>query len=148
MIQESMTTPVPLSQLTEDCLDKIPGFKLDLNKPSNDIDNTRRSVLRAIFRPIALYCIDRGQTPETFQSPEDMIHSVLGESVLELSAELRQELASRYGQQRTDKSQLDWFKEAAKISLTGNTHPLDRLSQMVVGKLSDKAKQELTKASF
>lgn len=148
MIGEKIANPLPLSQLTEDCLDKILELKIDSSKPSNDPDNTKRGVLRAIFRPVALYCLDRGQAPETFLSPEHIIRSVLEESALEIPAELRQEITSRYGQNQTSKPQLNWLDEALKISLAGNTHPLDRLSQIVVGKLSDHAKQELTKAEL
>lgn len=143
-----MAKPMPLSQLTENCLDKIPGFKLDLSRPGNDIDNTRRGVLRAIFRPIALYCLDRGQVPDTLQSPEHMIRSILAESTLELPAELRQEITTRYIQGQAKQPKFNWLEEAMKISLAGNTHPLDKLSQMVVGKLSDIAKQELAKAEL
>lgn len=135
-----------LSVITNQYLGAVPVFRVDIIKPPTDADNAKRQVLRSLFQPLVLYLVDHGHTVEAGDlSPETILNTVIGRTELQLDEQLVQEVKERYGQRTSNQPARDWLQESLEISLADETHLIKRLSQTVTGKLSEKARAELTK---
>lgn len=143
MMTEISTTP-QLSPIVSQCLDNISAFKIDTTIPQAHPDNTRRQVLRTLFQPMVFYLVDNGHTfAGESVSPEAILNTIIERPELQLDERIIREIREKYKQPSTAEPVMDWLQESMKITLTGNAHPIERLSQIVTGKLSEKARQEL-----
>lgn len=136
----------PLSVITGQYLDQISAFKINTTMSQAAPDNAKRQVLRNLFQPVILYLVDQGYAAlaETW-SPESVLKTVVGRTELQLDEDLVRAIRDQYCERTPDTPVIDWLAESLRISLADGTHPLKKLSQAVTGKLSDKARIELTK---
>lgn len=145
MISE-MSIIQPLSIIANQYLDNIPVFKMDASLSQDAPDNARRQVLRSIFQPLVLYLVDQGNTAlAENQSPESILNTVIDTTELQLDEKIVGEIRGKYKPSSATEPGIDWLQESIAITLNGDAHPIERLSQAVTGKLSEKARQELAK---
>lgn len=148
MIPE-MFTAQSISTITGQYLDQIPVFKIDTTMPQSIPDNARKQVLWSVFQPLVLYLVDQGFTGlAEIRSPESVLNTVVGRTELQLDESLVQVIRDQYCERTPNGPAIDWLEESLRISLADGTHPLKKLSQEVTGKLSTRAKQELTTLGF
>jgi len=139
-----------LSQLVENKINQVSVFKAEPSTPENQITNSRKAVLRAVFNPMATYILGNGLVKERkVLTPEKILQTIIDQPVFKANQELVDTLVNRFGLNSEGQIETKWLEEEAlKISLEGNNHPLNKLAQEVTKQLPEDLRRVLTQISF
>lgn len=148
---EMMEPKRDLSTITEQYLDVLPVFKMEDAEPDAEFVNARKNVLRSQFRPIMMYLLSKNALPVqegVALTPEVIIGNALNQPELGFEQQLTEAIKQKYFQQQSGEHPRDWIEEAFNMSMEGKSHPLTKLMQRVIGKMSPELKQQLARSAM
>jgi len=139
-----------LSQLVENEMNQAPIFKAEPDTPENQIANSRKTVLRGVFNPMAIYILGKSLIKKgEVLTPENILRTIINEPVFKANQKLVGVLINRFGLNPKSPKEMRWLEEEAlKISLKGNSQPLNILAQEVTKSLSEDLRKILTQIIF
>ena len=143
MINETDNTR-SIGVMTEQVLNSISVLHTTGSEAISEQQKSQRKVLRSVFRPIVLSLIVQGVLlNRQGLSLEDIVSASIERPEMPFDTQLANDIQPYM--QKDALAQRDWLKEATSISIEGDSHPLDRLSQAVIARMDLPLRQELTK---